>query len=91
MDNGRRKASGGTSPIRRGLHRNTRQLKIPWDCLARLLMAQARTNRRKIIVNIATSADGYIARSNDDIEWLTSERFPDGVVQLHYDVEKTAT
>jgi len=54
-------------------------------------MAQARTNRRKIIVNIATSADGYIARSNDDIEWLTSERFPDGVVQLHYDVEKTAT
>ena len=41
-------------------------------------MAQARTNRRKIIVNIATSADGYIARSNDDIEWLTSRPAPKG-------------
>jgi dihydrofolate reductase len=29
------------------------------------------TKKRKIIVNIATSADGYIARSDGDIEWLT--------------------
>src|ERR1700756_1692421 len=26
--------------------------------------------RRKIIVYIATSADGYIARPNGDVEWL---------------------
>lgn len=29
-------------------------------------------NRRKIIVHIATSADGYIARPDGDIEWLTN-------------------
>jgi dihydrofolate reductase len=28
-------------------------------------------NKRKIIVHIATSADGYIARPDGDIEWLT--------------------
>lgn len=33
---------------------------------------------RKIIVNIATSADGYIARPNDDIDWLTSRPAPKG-------------
>jgi dihydrofolate reductase len=33
---------------------------------------------RKIIVNIATSADGYIARPNHDIEWLTSRPAPKG-------------
>jgi dihydrofolate reductase len=33
---------------------------------------------RKIIVNIATSADGYIARPDDDIEWLTSRPKPKG-------------
>jgi dihydrofolate reductase len=27
-------------------------------------------SRRKIIVHIATSADGYIARPNGDVEWL---------------------
>ena len=66
------------------------------------------TKRRKVIVHIATSADGYIARSDGDLEWLTSrpapkgsrrhrhvplelhsiERFEDGVVQLHYRVQK---
>jgi riboflavin biosynthesis pyrimidine reductase len=30
------------------------------------------TQRRKIIVHIAASADGYIARSDGDLEWLTS-------------------
>jgi dihydrofolate reductase len=29
------------------------------------------TKKRKIIVNLATSADGYIARPDGDIEWLT--------------------
>ena len=36
------------------------------------------TNARKIIVHIAASADGYIARPDDDIEWLTSRPAPDG-------------
>jgi dihydrofolate reductase len=34
--------------------------------------------RRKIIVHIATSADGYIARPDGDIEWLTSRPAPKG-------------
>ena len=33
---------------------------------------------RKIIVNIAMSADGYIARPDGDIEWLTSRPAPKG-------------
>ena len=36
------------------------------------------TNRRKVIVHIATSADGYIARPDGDIEWLTSRPAPEG-------------
>jgi dihydrofolate reductase len=36
------------------------------------------TERRKIIVHIATSADGYIARPDGDLEWLTSRPAPDG-------------
>lgn len=36
------------------------------------------TNRRKIIVHIATSADGYIARPDGDLEWLTSRPAPAG-------------
>ena len=36
------------------------------------------TKRRKIIVHIATSADGYIARHDGDIEWLTSRPAPKG-------------
>src|SRR5882757_3610620 len=34
--------------------------------------------RRKVIVHIATSADGYIARSDGDLEWLTSRPAPKG-------------
>ena len=41
-------------------------------------MPKTLTNRRKIIVHIATSADGYIARLDDDIEWLTSRPAPKG-------------
>ena len=33
---------------------------------------------RKIIVHIATSADGYIARPDGDLEWLTSRPAPEG-------------
>jgi len=36
------------------------------------------TNRRKVIVHIAASADGYIARPDGDLEWLTSRPAPKG-------------
>jgi len=36
------------------------------------------TKPRKIIVHIATSADGYIARPDGDLEWLTSRPAPKG-------------
>ena len=36
------------------------------------------TTPRRVIVHIATSADGYIARSDGDIEWLTSRPAPKG-------------
>jgi len=41
-------------------------------------MATKTTKSRKIIVNLATSADGYIARPDDDIDWLTSRPAPKG-------------
>ncbi len=34
--------------------------------------------RRKVIVHIGTSADGYIARTDGDLEWLTSRPAPKG-------------
>src|ERR1043165_8704906 len=33
---------------------------------------------RKVIVHIGTSADGYIARPDGDLEWLTSRPAPPG-------------
>jgi dihydrofolate reductase len=36
------------------------------------------TKRRNVIVHIGTSADGYIARPDGDLEWLTSRPKPDG-------------
>ena len=36
------------------------------------------TKRRNVIVHIGTSADGYIARSDGDLEWLTSRPAPEG-------------
>ena len=36
------------------------------------------TNSRKVIVHIAASADGYIARPDGDIDWLTSRPPPKG-------------
>ena len=41
------------------------------------------TKPRKIIVHIATSADGYIARPDGDLEWLTSRPAPDGFYGLN--------
>jgi dihydrofolate reductase len=41
-------------------------------------MSQSLTTHRKVIVHIATSADGYIARADDDLEWLTSRPAPRG-------------
>jgi dihydrofolate reductase len=35
-------------------------------------------NHRKVIVHIATSADGYVARPDGDLEWLTSRPSPKG-------------
>ena len=36
------------------------------------------TNRRKVIVHIGASADGFIARPDGDLEWLTSRPAPKG-------------
>ena len=36
------------------------------------------TKRRRVIVHIATSADGYVARADGDLEWLTSRPAPKG-------------
>ena len=36
------------------------------------------TKRRQVIVHIGTSADGYIARPDGDLEWLTSLPAPPG-------------
>jgi dihydrofolate reductase len=36
------------------------------------------TRRRNVVVHIATSADGYIARPDGDLEWLTSRPKPAG-------------
>jgi dihydrofolate reductase len=41
-------------------------------------MPNPATKKRSIIVNIATSADGYIARPDGDIEWLTRRPSPKG-------------
>jgi dihydrofolate reductase len=36
------------------------------------------TKRRQVIVHIGTSADGYIARTDGDLTWLTSRPKPQG-------------
>jgi dihydrofolate reductase len=36
------------------------------------------TQKRKIIVHIATSADGYIARPDGNLDWLTKRPAPKG-------------
>lgn len=39
-------------------------------------------HQRKIIVNIATSADGYLARPDGDLDWLTERPAPKGFYGL---------
>jgi dihydrofolate reductase len=41
-------------------------------------MTPVMTTPRKVIVHIATSADGYIARPDGDLDWLTSRPAPKG-------------
>ena len=38
--------------------------------------------KRKIIVNIATSADGYLARTDGNLDWLTRRPAPRGLYGL---------
>jgi|SRR5215469_18478662 len=38
--------------------------------------------KRKIIVNIATSADGYVARTDGNLDWLTRRPSPKGFYGL---------
>ena len=40
-------------------------------------------NSRKVIVHIAASADGYIARPDGDLDWLTSRPAPAGFYGLN--------
>src|SRR5262244_807732 len=40
------------------------------------------TQKRKIIAHIATSADGYIARPDGNLDWLTSRPAPKGFYGL---------
>jgi dihydrofolate reductase len=40
------------------------------------------TARRRIIVNIAASADGYVARPDGDLDWLTDRPAPKGFYGL---------
>jgi len=51
-----------------------------WDIcpVVVILVDLVMTKPRKIIVHIATSADGYIARPDGDLEWLTSRPAPKG-------------
>ena len=41
------------------------------------------TKHRRVIVHIGTSADGYIARPDGDLDWLTSRPAPKGFYGLN--------
>ena len=49
------------------------------------------TKHRKIIVHIGTSADGYIARPDGDLEWLTSRPAPEGFYGMNAFMESIDT
>src|SRR5687768_973806 len=49
------------------------------------------TKRRKVIVHIGTSADGYIARPDGDLEWLTSRPKPKGFYGMNTFVKSIDT
>jgi dihydrofolate reductase len=42
------------------------------------MMKDSTKRRRQVIVHIATSADGFIARPDGDLDWLTSRPAPKG-------------
>src|SRR5205823_14027445 len=58
----------------------TRQASVHQSCSQRDRRRESAvmTNNRKVIVHIATSADGYIARPDGDLKWLTSRPAPAG-------------
>ena len=56
------------SPPSDGLHLNGSPMRRPTTM----------RHKRQIIVHIATSADGYIARPDGDLEWLTTRPRPKG-------------
>jgi len=49
------------------------------------------TKHRKVIVHIGTSADGYIARPDGDLEWLTSRPAPQGFYGMNAFMESIDT
>jgi hypothetical protein len=49
------------------------------------------TTRRKVIVRIGTSADGFIARPDGDLEWLTSRPAPRGFYGMNAFVKSIDT
>jgi dihydrofolate reductase len=49
------------------------------------------TKRRNVIVHIGTSADGYIARPDGDLEWLTSRPAPKGFYGMNAFVKSIDT
>src|SRR6266516_773243 len=57
-------------------------LNLWWQCVANSSHFIAMSNKRKIIVNLATSADGYIARPDGDIELLKRRVAPKGFYGL---------
>ena len=48
------------------------------------------TQKRKIIAHIATSADGYIARPDGSLDWLTSRPAPKGFYGMLREFEARA-
>ena len=49
------------------------------------------TKHRSVIVHIAASADGFIARSDGDLEWLTSRPAPEGFYGMNAFVKSIDT
>ena len=49
------------------------------------------TNRRSVIVHIGASADGFIARPDGDLEWLTSRPAPAGFYGMNAFVKSIDT
>src|SRR5689334_19145868 len=52
------------------------------DVLQTAVEGAGMTQKRKIIVHIATTADGYIARPDGNLDWLTSRPAPKGFYGL---------